>query len=401
MDETLSATCARETVDIRAVVAAIRSVTGSGNAPVPLHEPLFVGNEWAYLKECLDSTFVSSVGGFVGRFERMVAEAAGAAHAVAVVNGTAALQVCLRLAGVGRDDEVIAPALTFIATANAIAYCGAVPHFADADEATLGLDPARLGEHLRAVVVRRNGASVNRATGRRIVAIVPMHALGLPVDLDGIRAVAAAYGIPVVEDIAEALGSTYRDGPIARGTLLGALSFNGNKIVTTGGGGAIVTNDAALAVRAKHLTTTAKQRHAWAFLHDDIGYNYRLPNLNAALGCAQLERLADFVRAKRRLAERYRSAFAGLSGLRFVSEPAHGCSNYWLNAILLDDDSGAARDALLAATHEAGVLTRPAWTLMHHLPMYRDCPRADLAVSESIERRLVKLPSSARLGGGE
>jgi perosamine synthetase len=385
-------------VDCRLIVEAIRSVTGPANGPVPLHEPLFEGNEWHYVKECLDSTFVSSVGAFVDRFERMVAETTGAAHAIAVVNGTAALHICLRLAGVGVDDEVISPSLTFIATANAISYCGAFPHFAECSEATLGLDPEKLDAHLRRIVVRRQGVTVNRVTGRRIAAIVPMHTLGLPSDLKGLRTVAAAHSIPLVEDIAEALGSTYCGQPIAAGTRLGALSFNGNKIVTTGGGGAILTNDAALAIRAKHITTTAKQPHRWAFVHDELGYNYRLPNLNAALGCAQLEQLDIFVTAKRRLAERYRQAFISVPGLRFVSEPAQSQSNYWLNAILLDDDTGATLEQLLAATHEAGLQTRPAWTLMHRLPMYRDCPRSELSVSESIERRLLKLPSSAQLG---
>jgi perosamine synthetase len=385
-------------VDVAAIIAAIRGVTGPSNGPIALHEPSFEGNEWVYLKECLDSTFVSSVGAFVDRFERMVAEATGAAFGIAIVNGTAALHICLLLAEVGRDDEVIMPTLTFIATANAVSYCGAIPHFVDSSVDTLGLDTERLRAHLGAIAVRRNGVTVNRITGRRIAAIVPMHVLGLAVDLDGLRALGAEYDIPIVEDIAEALGSTYRNGGIAADTRLGALSFNGNKIVTTGGGGAIVTNDPKLAQRAKHMTTTAKLPHRWAFNHDEIGFNYRLPNLNAALGCAQLERLPEFVAAKRDLAARYRKAFAGIPGVHFVIEPEYATSNYWLNAILLDDDSGATCETLLAATHEAGLLTRPAWTLMHRLPMYLDCPRADLSVAESIERRLVKLPSSAHLG---
>lgn len=385
-------------INVKAIVDAIRRVTGAANMPVELHEPVFAGKEKEYLLECIDTTFVSSVGKFVDRFEHMVAEATGAAHGIAVVNGTAALHMCLKLAGVEQADEVIMPTLTFVATANAVSYCGAVPHFVDSSFDTLGMDPIRLETHLQAIAQRRGEGLFNRETGRRIAAILPMHVLGLPVHLDELRKIADDYGVPLVEDIAEALGSTYRDAGIASKTTLGALSFNGNKVITTGGGGAIVTNDADIAQRAKHITTTAKLAHRWAFDHDDVGYNYRLPNLNAALGCAQLEQLPGFIASKRELARRYGDAFKGMSGFRFVVEPPFGHSNYWLNAILLDDESGAARDDLLEATHAAGLKTRPAWTLMHRLPMYRDCPRADLSVAESIERRLVKLPSSAHLG---
>lgn len=387
--------------NVQAVVDAIRAVLGASPGPVALHEPTFRGREWDYLKECLDSTYVSSVGPFVDRFERMLPDATGAACAVAVVNGTAALHTCLLLAGVRPGDEVIVPALTFVATVNAISYCGATPLFADSEESTLGLDPAALGAYLEAVVERRDGGAYDTRTGRRIGALLPVHILGLPVDLDQFRALSTKYGVPLIEDIAEALGSTYRGRGIAAGTRLGALSFNGNKIVTTGGGGAIVTSDPDIAARAKHITTTAKVPHLWAFNHDTVGFNYRMPNLNAALGCAQLEVLPELLAAKRRLAERYRAAFDGMAGLHFVTEPAHGTSNYWLNALMLDDDSGETRDAVLASTHAAGLLTRPAWTLMHKLPMYTDCPRLDLRAAESIERRLIKLPSSAHFGGLE
>ena len=383
---------------VTTVLEAIRDVIDAAPLPVALHEPCFEGNEWQYLKDCLDSTFVSSVGAFVDRFERMVAEATGAAHAVAVVNGTAALHVCLLLAGVRRDDEVIMPSLTFIAGANAVSYCGAVPHFVDCSPEWLGLDADRLAARLAEVAEQRNGATYNRQTGRRLAAIVPMHVLGLPVDLDAIRAIGQEYGIAVVEDVAEALGSSYRGKPIASGTVIGALSFNGNKIVTTGGGGAVVTNDPDIAKRAKHLTTTAKLSHRWAFVHDEVGFNYRLPNLNAALGCAQIENLDRFVREKRALAAHYRRVLGQRPGLQFISEPAHGTSNYWLNAILLDDETGKTRDALLEASHRVGIMTRPVWTPMHDLAMYRDCPRADLTTTESIARRLVQLPSSAFLG---
>lgn len=387
--------------EIEPIVQAVRSVVGASEVPIPLHEPTFAGNEWKYLKECLESTYVSSTAppkcNFIARFERMVAQATGAAHAVAVVNGTAGLHVCLKLAGVGPGDEVIVPSLTFVATANAVTYCGATPHFADISAATLGLDPEQLAAHLAAISEIRADGRYDVRTGQRIAAIIPMHAFGLPVDLEAFHAVSQRFSIPLVEDIAQALGSTYRGRGIAASTRLGALSFNGNKIVTTGGGGAVVTNDTELANRARHITTTARVPHDWAFEHDEIGFNYRMPNLNAALGCGQLDALPKLLQAKRILAERYSRAFAGIDGVNIVAEPNYGTSNHWLNAILLDDDTTATRDAVLAATHAAGLITRPAWTLMHKLPMYRECPRADLSVSESVERQLITLPSSAHL----
>ena len=297
-------------LDFEPIGDAVEIVIGRRNRPVALHEPVFAGNEWDYLKDCLDSTFVSSVGAYVDRFEQMLAELTGAAHAVAVVNGTAALHVCLRLAGVEAGDEVLIPSLTFIATANAVSYCGAVPHLVDSSPVTLGLDAAALADRLGAIAVMKDGHAVNRETGRRLAAVVPMHTFGHPVDLDAIAEVAAAYGIPVVEDAAELLGSTYKGAPVGGRSHLAALSFNGNKIVTTGGGGAILTDDEDVRRHAKHLTTTAKTPHRWAFVHDEIGYNYRLPNLNAALGCAQLEQLPGFLAKKRALAMAYRDAFA-------------------------------------------------------------------------------------------
>jgi perosamine synthetase len=383
------------TLDPATVIKAIRDVIGHGR--VVLHEPHFSGNEWAYLKDCVDSTFVSSVGAYVDRFERELAEVTGADHAVAVVNGTAALHACLLLAGVGRDDEVLAPALTFVATANAIAYCGAVPHFVDSTEETLGVDPVKLGEYLARIGVRREGAWVNGATGRRLAAIVPMHTFGHPVDMDALEAVASEFELPIIEDAAESLGSLYKGRPVGSSARLAALSFNGNKVITTGGGGAILTNDPALAKRAKHLTTTAKQPHAWAFNHDQVGFNYRMPNLNAALGCAQLEQLQGFVASKRALAAAYEAAFAQVPGVSFFREPSFAASNYWLNAILLDEGLAAERDRVLELTNAAGLMTRPAWTLMCDLPMYADCPSMDLPVARGIARRLINVPSSAGL----
>ena len=377
------------------VVAAIRSVAGDG--PLALHEPRFRGKEWVYLKECLDSTYVSSVGEFVDRFEDALARFTGAGRAVAVVNGTAALQVALQLAGVEAGDEVLIPALTFIATANAVSYCGAVPHLVDSEERTLGLDPLALREHLGTASELRSGRCVNRLTGRPIRAVVPMHAFGHPVDMEGLLAVARDFRLQIVEDAAESLGSTIGGRHTGTFGRLGTLSFNGNKTITTGGGGAILTNDAALAARAKHLTTTARTAHRWSFLHDEVGYNYRLPNLNAALGCAQLEELPRFLSEKRRLFDRYHDAFAAVEGVRLQREPEGCSSNYWLQTLVLDERHADQRDAVLAATNDAGLMTRPVWTLMHRLGPYETAPRGPLPVAESLDRRIVNIPSSAGL----
>lgn len=383
----------------RAIVDALRDAIGPG--PVALHEPRFAGNEWAYLKECLDSTYVSSVGAFVERFEADLAAYTGAKHAVAMVNGTAALHVALRLAGVGPGDEVLVPALTFVATANAVAYCGATPHFVDSDERTLGLDPAALRIYLQQTSELRDGECVNHATGRVIRAIVPMHAFGHPVDLERTVAVAREFHLALVEDAAESLGSTVRGRHTGTFGLLGVLSFNGNKTITTGGGGAIITSDSELARRARHVTTTAKLPHRWDYRHDEIGFNYRLPNINAALGCAQLEQLPQLLEAKRRLFSRYAAAFAAIDRVRLVAEPDGCCSNYWLQTLVLDESRAAERDAILAATNDAGYMTRPTWILLHRLTPYASCPRMDLPVAESLGRRVINLPSSAQLAMGE
>ncbi|WFU43672.1 LegC family aminotransferase [Bradyrhizobium sp. CB82] len=387
----------RSIFEPRAVVDAVRRAVGTPNGVLGLHEPVFAGNEIAYLEECIKSTFVSSVGKFVDRFERMLEEVTGARRAVAVVNGTAALHACFRLARVEPGDEVISPALTFIATTNAIAYCGATPHFVDSSLETLGMDPRALAARLDAVAERTANGTINRETGRRIAAIAPMHTFGHPVDMDGIAALARDWNIALVEDAAESLGSTYKGHAVGSQARLAALSFNGNKIVTTGGGGAILTDDEELGRRAKHLTTTAKLPHKWAFMHDEVGFNYRLPNLNAALGCAQLEQLDGFLKSKRKLAAAYEHAFAHVPGVRFSREPAGTTSNYWLNAILLDEAHADQRDDVLAALNDAGFGARPVWTLMHKLPMYATSPRGDLPTAESIERRLINLPSSASI----
>ncbi len=378
-------------------VAALRQTIECKDSFIGLHEPIFCGQEWLYVKECIDTGWVSSVGKFVDRFEKQLVEYTGVSHAVAVVNGTAALHICLELAGVREDDEVLIPALTFIATANAVSYCKAVPHFVDCEEKTLGLDPYRLGEYLDEIVEMKNGESWNRMTGRRIAAVVPMHAFGHPVDLDPLMEICERFGIVLIEDAAESLGSFYKGQHTGHHGRLSALSFNGNKIVTTGGGGAILTNDIKLAQFAKHLTTTAKVPHRWEFMHDHVGYNYRLPNINAALGCAQLDKLPWFLDKKRALAHRYQRAFSSVKGIKFFTEAEFAKSNYWLNVLLLDDSFSDNLEKFLKVTNDQGIMTRPAWTLMSELSMYKNCPKMELSVSKNLSRRLINIPSSVKL----
>ncbi len=377
------------------VVDTIRAVVGLG--PVPLHEPRFVGNEWLYLKECLDSTFVSSVGKFVDRFEADLAVFTGAKHVVAVVNGTAALHIALKLAGVKVDDEVLIPALTFVATANAVTYCGATPHFVDSETHTFGVDSEKLRDYLTSHTEQHSGQCFNRATGRVIRALLPMHTFGHPVDLDGLMAVARDFNLALVEDAAESLGSYYHGQHTGTFGQMGTLSFNGNKTITTGGGGAILTNDPELARHAKHLTTTAKLPHAWEYQHDEIGYNYRLPNLNAALGCAQLEQLPDMLTSKRELFQRYQAAFATVPGVKLMREPEQCRSNYWLQTLVLDSELADQRRKVLQATNDAGFMTRPVWALMHELTPFKNCPHMDLACAQSLSQRLINIPSSPGL----
>ena len=377
------------------VVAAIRNVVGAGSAA--LHEPSFNGNEWTYLKECLDSNFVSSVGKFVDRFEVELAAFTGAKHVIAVVNGTAALHIALKLAGVKTDDEVLIPALTFVSTANAVAYCGATPHFVDSDASTLGVDVKKLREYLAFQTKQHSGQCVNRTSGRVIRALVPMHTFGHPADMDGLLKIAHDFNLALVEDAAESLGSYYHGLHTGTFGLMGILSFNGNKTITTGGGGAIMTNEPGIARLAKHLTTTAKVPHRWDFVHDEIGYNYRMPNINAALGCAQLEQLPDFLKAKREIFERYQNAFSRVAEMSIFTEPVGCHSNFWLQTLLLDQSIATQRDVILAATNDAGLMTRPTWTLMSRLSSFQHSPAMNLPVAESLERRLINLPSSSFL----
>ena len=379
------------------VVDVLKSLFHDVPRPVRLHEPVFNQQAYRYVAECLDSTFVSSVGPFVDRFEDELAAFAGVRRAVAMVNGTAALHIALLLADVQLNDEVLVPTLTFVATANAVAYLGAVPHFVDSEVSSCGVDPVALETYLDEAAEIRDDSCYNRKTGRCIRAVVPMHCFGHPVNLDALMRVCRRFRLTMVEDAAEALGSRYHGRHVGQWGSCAILSFNGNKIITTGGGGALLTNDEALGRQAKHLTTTAKVPHRWAFRHDALGFNYRLPNINAALGCAQLEQLPTLLEQKRLLAFRYREAFADCSAVNFVGEPEECCSNYWLNAIRLEVDDFAARDQVLAAAHGAGFMLRPVWTLLHRLSMYCHCPRMPLPVAERLERQIINLPSSAWL----
>jgi len=361
---------------------------------IPLHEPKFVGNEKAYVLDCIDSTFVSSVGKYVDRFEQMMADYTGAKYAVATVNGTAALHIALRLVGVNQGDEVITQPLSFVATCNAISYCGAMPVFVDVDRDTLGMSPGSLRSFLSINTVQTSAGCINKSTGRKISAVVPMHTFGLPCRIDEIAKVCEEFSVPLIEDAAESLGSYYQGKHTGTFGKLAAFSFNGNKTITTGGGGMIVTNDEALAKRAKHITTTAKQPHPYEFIHDEIGYNYRLPNINAALGCAQMESLPRLLESKRSIASVYKEFFSATNFI-FVDELAEASSNYWLNALILEDKR--ARDVFLKELNEAGVMSRPVWRLMNELAMFHDCQCSDLSNSQWLEERVVNIPSSAQL----
>lgn len=361
---------------------------------IPLHEPKFIGNEKAYLIDCIDSTFVSSVGKYVDRFEQLMAEYSGAKYAIATVNGTAALHIALKLAGVNPGDEVITQSLSFVATCNAISYCGAKPIFVDVDRDTLGLSPKSLSDFLSINATKTSEGCINNKTGCKISAVVPMHTFGHPCRIDEIAKICEEYGIALVEDAAESLGSFYQGKHTGTFGKLAAFSFNGNKTITTGGGGMIVTNDEAIAKCAKHITTTAKQPHPYEFIHNEIAYNYRLPNINAALGCAQMESLPRLLESKRSLALAYAEFFSS-SGFNFVTEPAQSTANYWLNGLVLEDKQ--ARDDFLKALNDAGVMSRPIWRLMNELVMFKDCESSDLSNSKWLEERVINIPSSAIL----
>jgi aminotransferase in exopolysaccharide biosynthesis len=360
---------------------------------IPLHEPNFRGNEQKYVLDAIDSTFVSSVGAYVDKFEFMLAELSKTKRAVAVVNGTSALQVALRLSGVATGDEVLTQALTFIATVNAILYNGASPVFIDVDLDTMGLSPHALENFLEEFGELRNGICFNKKTNKRIAACMPMHTFGFPVHLDELIRVCNKWNIPVVEDAAESIGSEYKGMPTGGFGKLGVFSFNGNKIVTSGGGGGIVTNDEDLGRKAKHLTTTAKVPHAYEYVHDDIGFNFRMPNLNAALACAQLEQLDSFIQNKRTLASEYSSYFKSI-GIKFRTELPNTKANYWLMCVELGNK--AERDQFLKSTNDAKVMTRPIWQLIFRSPMYAFFQKDEQKNAIFLEDRIVNIPSSVR-----
>ena len=361
---------------------------------IPLHEPKFIGNEKKYINDCIDSTFVSSVGKYVDTFEKEFAKKVGSKYAIATVNGTSALHISLKLANVSVDDEVITQPLTFIATSNAITYCGAKPIFVDVDLDTLGLSPKALKTFLEKNCELKNKRCINKTTGKIIKACVPMHTFGHPCRIDEIKEICDKWNISLVEDAAESLGSFYKDKHTGTFGKVGAFSFNGNKIVTSGGGGVIVTDDEALAKEAKHLTTTAKVPHPYEYVHDEIGYNYRMPNLNAALIVAQLEQLNKFLESKRDLATIYEKFFSSLH-IAFIKEPKDSRSNYWLQAIMLNDKD--QRDQFLEFSNKNGVMTRPIWRLMNELEMFKDCQSTDLKNAIYLEKRVVNIPSSVRV----
>ncbi|WP_259549299.1 LegC family aminotransferase [Heyndrickxia sp. FSL K6-6286] len=364
---------------------------------IPLHEPTLNGREKDFVIDCIETGWVSSVGKYVNDFENSLAAYTGVKRAVAVVNGTAALHIALKIVGVEPMDEVLIPSLTFIATGNAVAYCQAIPHFVDVSSQTLGVDPVKLEAYLRDISIIKNGACVNKNTGNRIRAIVPMHTFGHPVNIEPLLAVCAKYQIIVVEDSAESLGSYYKGVHTGNFGVVAAMSFNGNKIITTGGGGAILTNDEELANYAKHLTTTAKVPHQWEFVHDEVGYNYRMPNINAAIGCAQLDQLSLFIKNKRKLVHKYEKIIEEVKGIKLFKEPPFATSNYWLQTLLIDDQKYSL-DMVLRTLNENGVMARPAWTPLHKLEPYKKCPKSDLSMTEKLVKQIVNIPSSPYLG---
>lgn len=387
----------RESALAKRLVSAVRSVVGEQTTV--LHEPTFNGKETEYLNECISTGFVSSVGKFVDRFESELASVTGSKYAIATVNGTAALHVALKIAGVEAGAEVLVPAMTFAASANAIVYCGAVPHFIDSHISTLGIDVSKLRDYLIGSTKQIQGTCVNKQSGRVIKAVIPVHTFGHPIAIEDLKNLADEFNIVVVEDAAESLGSLYKGKHTGTFGSVGIVSFNGNKIVTTGGGGAILTNDFEFAILAKHLTTTAKMRHAWEYRHDQVGYNYRMPNINAALGCAQLENLEKFVNAKRELFGIYQIAFESFSEFELFTEPENCRSNYWLQAILLNEKSSPLRDEILYEINSAGIMSRPVWTLLNRLNHFKDMPSMNLDGAIDLEKRIVNLPSSPSLTG--
>lgn len=379
--------------DFEKIIDVILAALPESREIHPLSEPLFDGNEKKYINNCIDTAWVSSVGSYVDRFEAMLSEYTGSKYVIATNSGTAALHASLVVAGVSENDEVLMPAISFVATANAVAYCGAIPHFVDSSRLTLGVDPQKLEDYLGTVLDISSGKAVNKNTGRFIKALVVVHTFGHPVELDEISSICEKYKIILLEDAAEALGSYYKGQHVGSHGAMSVLSFNGNKIITTGGGGAILCNDRILSEKLRHITTTAKTGHEWRFEHDQIGFNYRMPNLNAALGCAQLEKIEDKLLSRRNQANQYKTNFSRLGLVHFIKEPVHAKSNYWLNALTVTGCDESLLDELIGEIRSRNILVRPAWRLLNKLPMYVECPAMGLSTSEELERELVCLPS--------
>ena len=377
------------------VIKVIKKVIKKDSAP--LHEPIFDGNEWNYLKDCIDSTYVSSVGKFVDQFEADLVKYTKSKYAIATVNGTAALHIALKLVNLKKDDEVLIPSLSFVATANAVTYSNATPHFVDSAPNTLGIDPEKLNDYLSTHTEQKSGFCFNKSTNKRIKAIIPMHTFGHPVELEPLIKVTKKFNIDIVEDAAESLGSFYKGKHTGTFGLVGTLSFNGNKIITTGGGGAILTNNKEIAVLARHLTTTAKIKHQWEFIHDMIGYNYRMPNINAALGCSQLERINQKLKIKRALFARYDEEFSKIDGISLFSEPKDARSNYWLQTLVLEDKNIEIRDDILKITNEMNIQTRPIWKPLHQLEPFKNYPSMNVDNAISLYERIINIPSSSNL----
>lgn len=375
------------------ILDLISSCLPEGREFYPLSEPKFSGKEKEYVNDCIDTAWVSSVGSYVDRFEDMLSEYTGAQHVIATSSGTAALHVSLVVAGVSINDEVLMPAVSFVATANAVAYCNATPNFIDCNETTLGIDPTKLESYLETMLDISSGEPVNKSTGRHVKALIVMHSFGHPSEMDEIASICKRYKIILIEDAAEALGSFYKGRHVGNHGMVSALSFNGNKIITTGGGGAVICNDEALAKKLKHLTTTAKTEHAWRFEHDQVGFNYRMPNINAALGCAQLEEIEAKLVVRHEQAARYKKQFSGHKILRFVEEPVDTKSNYWLSTVMLSGYRETQLKEFLKESQQRGLMIRPIWRLLNKLPMYSQCPSMDLSVAEKLENELVCLPS--------
>jgi perosamine synthetase len=375
------------------IVSIVKKILGKG--PHSLHEPFFCGNEWKYVKKTLDENYVSSIGSFVNKFEYQIKKFTKSKYAISVVNGTEALHLSLVACGVEANDEVLVPTITFAGTANAITYSRAMPHFVDSELDTLGIDPSKLEKYLKKITIKKGNFYFNKKTGRRIKAIIPVHIFGNICQIDKILKIAKKYKLIVIEDAAEALGSFFKNKHAGTFGLIGCFSFNGNKILTTGGGGAIITNNKLLVKKIKHLSTTAKIKHRWEYIHDAVGYNFRMPNLNAALGSAQIENLSKFLKSKKKLYIRYCDEFSKTKDVKLIKNPKFSKSNNWLNTIFIKNSSIAARDKVLSLAHKNKIFLRPVWKPLHTFKHFNEMPRMNLDVAMKIYESCINLPSSA------